>query len=387
MRGCAAAASARPGSGRSAGPLRWPSCGSARRAASTSCASSIDVTTALSGSQAVPVASDWAAPLALCWVCSSEEIALVSASPRPPPSPPAPVAARVAASPPAPSAPVAPGVALRCRAPACRRRRPSRRRRRRRAGPAGTCPIAPIAGIEASPPVLILSSPSVAREHRLGRLHRRHVGLVGARLGDQVDHFGDRADVRHLHVALGVGFGVAGVVDELVGRLVGDDPGDLDATGRSLSGAGRCGGAERAFELAPNGSAGRSAQARPPGGGRAGRWRPRRLRVGEVLGGDVHAHAFGGEAAAGDVDRVEQPHQSPIARAGFRCARPSPGHRLVFEPVLGERAPIPGRCRRRCLRVRPTPGWTSACSGTSLGEPPLASAARSAPWKLSVSRW
>ncbi len=34
------------------------------------------VTTALSGSVAVPVASDWAAPAALCWVLSKEEMAL-----------------------------------------------------------------------------------------------------------------------------------------------------------------------------------------------------------------------------------------------------------------------------------------------------------------------
>ena len=41
---------------------------------------------------------------------------------------------------------------------------------------------------------------------------------------------------------------------------------------------------------------------------------PRGLRVGEVLGRDVHPHPLGGEAAGGDVDRVEEAHQRvPIA--------------------------------------------------------------------------
>src|SRR5688572_10883051 len=51
-------------------------------------------------------------------------------------------------------------------------------------------------------------------EHALGRLHRGDVGLVGAGGGDQVDHLGDRVDVRHRDVAVGVGVRMAGVVDE-----------------------------------------------------------------------------------------------------------------------------------------------------------------------------
>ncbi len=44
----------------------------------------------------------------------------------------------------------------------------------------------------------------------------------------------------------------------------------------------------------------------------------RGLGVGEVLGGDVHADAFGAEAAAGDVDRVEEAHQARPAASGDR---------------------------------------------------------------------
>ena len=39
----------------------------------------------------------------------------------------------------------------------------------------------------------------------------------------------------------------------------------------------------------------------------------RGLRVGEVLGRDVHPQALGGERAAGDVECVEEAHQRPIA--------------------------------------------------------------------------
>jgi flagellar hook-basal body complex protein FliE len=62
-----------------------------------------------------------------------------------------------------------------------------------------------------------VEQPERRGEHRLRGLHRGHVGLVGLRLGDQVGHFRDRADVRQFDVALSVGFG--GELTEAISSL------------------------------------------------------------------------------------------------------------------------------------------------------------------------
>src|SRR3954454_9282490 len=143
----------------------------------------------------------------------------------------------------------------------------------------------------------------------LGRLHRRDVGLLGARRGDEVGHLGHGVDVGHRHVAVAVSVRMARVVDALEGAAVGDDARDLHAARRrGRVGHGRV---ERVAEGALCAGLGEDDDLAPV---RLAVGALGRLRVGEVLGRDVHAQALGREAGAGDVDGVEEAHYwTPIA--------------------------------------------------------------------------
>src|SRR3989338_789552 len=67
----------------------------------------------------------------------------------------------------------------------------------------------------------LLTQSQCALNHRLGRIHHFHAGLIGARSGNHVGHFFHHVDVRHRDVALLVGIRALGVVDQLHrGRIV-----------------------------------------------------------------------------------------------------------------------------------------------------------------------
>src|ERR1700683_1450334 len=271
------------------------------------------VTTALSGSLTVPVASPCAALLALSWLPSSEEIASVSAPPKPPEPPPTASAPLLAWAPGSSAC-----AAVACPAAGAPWARPSACAAggpwaRPFAAPRSTPP--PAAGRpQASPqrrPARSFEHLQRRREHRLGRLHGGHVGLVGLLLGDPVVHFRDPADVRQLDIALRVGFRVARVIDLLVGRRIGDDLGNLHAA-RLFGLAGLRQGPVEALRagLAQDHLLALVGLAVGRFGG---------VRVGQVLGGHVHAHALGRQAAAGDPDRIEEPHVSSSPSRRARC--------------------------------------------------------------------
>src|ERR1700683_3893983 len=227
------------------------------------------VTTALSGSLTVPVASPCAALLALSWLPSSEEIASVSAPPKPPEPPPTASAPLLA---------WAPGSSA-CAAVAC-----------------------PAAGAPWGKP-----SACAGGDSRAGPCAAPRWLLPG----DQVVHLRYRADVRQLDIALRVGFRVARVIDLLVGRRIGDDLGNLHAA-RLFGLAGLRQGPVEALRagLAQDHLLALVGLAVGRFGG---------VRVGQVLGGHVHAHALGRQAAAGDPDRIEEPHVSSSPSRRARC--------------------------------------------------------------------
>ena len=115
----------------------------------------------------------------------------------------------------------------------------------------------------------------------------------------------NRVDVRHPHVALGVRVGMAGVVDELAGRLVLRDARDLDAAGLRAAAAI---GADRPGELGAEAARLHLGEHDLLAAIRLAVGAARGLRVGEVLRRDVHPQPLGGEAGGGDVERVEHAH-------------------------------------------------------------------------------
>ncbi|HWA69737.1 MAG TPA: hypothetical protein VG821_07880 [Rhizomicrobium sp.] len=142
------------------------------------------------------------------------------------------------------------------------------------------------------------------RQHLLGRIHHRQVGLVGTLRFAHVHDFHQAVDIGQLHIALAVGIGIAGIILALEVALVGHRPARFDQRRTQLAvEARRDGGDLAAIGIAVL-------------GGRGG------IGVGDILRDDLHALGLSAHAGRGNRHRLGEIHfQFPSffnGRSGLR---------------------------------------------------------------------